>query len=83
MASFWQKLNYLLSEPQCRTRGNQIIEWTDSRSQPADAQINAVTDQQAAQALENVDEQFIDDELVKPSGNPFEILKRLRKIGKI
>lgn len=46
MANFWQKLNYLVPEPQCRTKNNQIIEWTDSRVQPTDAEINVITDGQ-------------------------------------
>lgn len=40
--SFWRKLNYLVPEPLCRTRGNRITEWTDARPQPTDAEINAV-----------------------------------------
>ncbi len=42
MSSLWEKLNYLVPEPQCRTRGNEITEWTDSRAQPTDAELNAV-----------------------------------------
>ncbi len=42
MSSIWEKLNYLVPEPQCRTRGNEIIEWSDSRAQPTDVELNAV-----------------------------------------
>ncbi len=42
MSSLWQKINHLVPEPQCRTRGNGIIEWSDSRAQPTDAELNAV-----------------------------------------
>ncbi len=83
MTSFWQKLNYLVPEPKCKTKENQITEWIDSRVQPTDVQINAVTDQQANEGLVNVDEKFINDELAKPAGNPFTILKTLRRLGKI
>lgn len=49
-ANRWQKLNYLIPEPQCRmdedTNGIlQITEWTDARSQPTNTQIDAVLDQ--------------------------------------
>jgi hypothetical protein len=42
----WRKLNYLVNEPKCRIKGNQITEWSDARPRPTDAQINAVTDAQ-------------------------------------
>ncbi len=42
MSSLWQKINYLVPDPQCRTRGNEITEWSDSRAQPTDAELNAV-----------------------------------------
>lgn len=40
--SYWHKLNYLVPEPQCSTKGNEITEWHDQRPQPSDADINAV-----------------------------------------
>lgn len=49
MVSRWRKLNHLVPEPKCRMKENeqgvlQIIEWTDERSQPTDAEIDAVDD---------------------------------------
>ncbi len=38
----WRKLNYLVPEPQCKTRDGEIIEWTDARRQPTTAEIKAV-----------------------------------------
>lgn len=38
----WRKLNYLVPEPQCRTEEGVVTEWTDSRRQPTQAQIDAV-----------------------------------------
>ncbi len=37
----------------------------------------------AERAVREADEKYIDDELAKPGGNPFAILKKLREIGKI
>lgn len=50
MATRWQKLNYLIPEPQCRMKEDvqgilQIIEWEDARPQPTDVDIDAVTEQ--------------------------------------
>lgn len=42
--NLWRKLNHLVPEPQCRTANNQIIAWTDSRTQPTQTEIDAVTD---------------------------------------
>jgi hypothetical protein len=39
---FWRKLNYLVPEPQCRTRDGAILEWSDARPQPTDTEINAI-----------------------------------------
>ncbi len=83
MASFWQKLNHLIPEPQCRTKGGRITAWTDTRLQPSDAAINAVSHDDAMNSLIDPDETYITEELAKGSGNPFEILKRLRKLGRI
>jgi hypothetical protein len=41
--SLWRKLNYLVPEPQCHTKEDQIIEWTDARPQPTQAEIDAVS----------------------------------------
>ena len=38
----WRKLNYLVPEPLCSTKEVVITEWTDSRSQRSDAEIDAV-----------------------------------------
>ncbi len=42
MSSLWEKINYLVPDPQCRTRGDTVTEWNDSRAQPTDAELNAV-----------------------------------------
>ncbi len=42
MTSLWEKINHLVPEPQCRTRGNEVTEWTDSRTQPTTSELNAV-----------------------------------------
>ncbi len=42
MSSLWEKLNYLVPMPQCRTRGDEVTEWMDSRAQPTDVELNAV-----------------------------------------
>lgn len=58
--SFWAKLNYKVNtqdsvtntedsnykEPECNTKGNKIIMWEDTRSQPTQTQINNVTQAQ-------------------------------------
>lgn len=41
--SFWQKLNHLVPEPDCSTRGEEITEWRDVRPQPTNVTINAVS----------------------------------------
>lgn len=53
MITYWQKLNHLLPDPQCRTKGNQIIEWTDARPQPTDDEINAVLDADVQAAIDD------------------------------
>lgn len=40
--SLWLKLNELVPEPQCSTRGDEITEWHDDRPQPSQAEIDAV-----------------------------------------
>ena len=47
--SFWLKLNHLVPEPNCDTRGNEITEWRDARPQPTAEAIEAV-DETAALA---------------------------------
>lgn len=49
MVNRWQKLNYLVLEPQCRMKEDkdgvlQIVEgsWADARPQPTDVEIDAV-----------------------------------------
>jgi hypothetical protein len=41
--SLWRKLNYLVPDPQCRTKEGVITEWTDARPQPTQAEIDAVS----------------------------------------
>jgi hypothetical protein len=53
MISFWQRLNHLVPDPLCRTRGNRIVEWTDPRPQPTDADIAAVTDADVQAAIDD------------------------------
>lgn len=59
MINKWEKLNYLVPEPQCRMKtidGElQITEWKDERPQPSDAEIDAVSD-------EKTEEKILDDE---------------------
>ena len=38
----WRKLNHLVPDPQCKTNDGIITEWTDARTQPTDAEIDAV-----------------------------------------
>ena len=38
----WKRLNYLVPEPQCRTRDGEIFEWKDTRPQPTEAALLAV-----------------------------------------
>lgn len=40
----WRKLNHLVPEPQCRTDEGIITEWKDSRPQPSQAEIDAVSE---------------------------------------
>ena len=42
----WQKINYLVPEPDCVTRNEDYdqVEWSDARPIPTQAQIEAVTD---------------------------------------
>ena len=40
---FWRKLNFLVPEPQCNITDDVITDWFDTRSQPNDAAINAVS----------------------------------------
>ena len=42
----WPKLNYLVPEPQCETREDEILNWKDSRPQPTQAELDAVTQAQ-------------------------------------
>lgn len=50
MTNRWQKLNFLIPDPQCTMKEIagvlQIINWNDGRPQPTDAAIDAVTDQE-------------------------------------
>lgn len=50
MVNRWQKLNYLVPEPQCNMKGTggilHIVNWKDERTQPTDAEIDAVTDEE-------------------------------------
>ena len=61
MVSRWQKLNYLIPEPQCNMKGIggilHIVNWKDERTQPTDSEIDGVTDEQ-------VEAQELDDEAV-------------------
>lgn len=54
----WRKLNHLCPEPQCQTREGIIIEWTDTRPQPTEAEIDAVdlVDVEAAEAQKKEDD---------------------------
>lgn len=72
MVSFWQKLNYLVPEPVCRTKGNKIIEWKDSRPQPLSSDIDGVTEQEV-----------IDKELDKEAGNVLDVDKKDRLLREI
>ena len=53
----WRKLNHICPEPQCRTKNGVITEWTDSRPQPTDAEIDAVdiVDVEAVEAQKEED----------------------------
>ena len=61
MSSFWEKLNHLVPEPNCKTRGNKIIEWNDERPQPSNSAINAVTTKQVNNAKKEVESQRLPD----------------------
>lgn len=65
MKTLWQKLNYLVPEPQCRTTKNTIFDWTDARQQPPQVEIDAVTDQQVE-----------DGELDKEANNSLAVSKK-------
>ncbi len=61
MATKWQKLNFLIPGPQCRTKGDLIFDWIDVRPQPTQIELDAVTDQEV-----------IDSELDTEAGNQVE-----------
>ncbi len=46
MIGFWDKLNQLVPEPKCRCSETEIVEWSDARPQPTQAEIEAVTKQE-------------------------------------
>jgi hypothetical protein len=46
----WRKLNYLVPSPQCKTRDGVVTEWSDARSQPSQAEIDAVDEADVVQS---------------------------------
>ncbi len=50
--NLWRKLNYLVPNPLCATKGDKIIKWTDTRSQPTQAELNAVVEMDMLKAEE-------------------------------
>lgn len=42
MDNLWKRINHLVPEPQCTTKGDKIIKWTDKRKRPTKAQLEAV-----------------------------------------
>ncbi len=42
ITDMWRKLNHLVPEPQCSTRGNNITEWHDTRTMPTYDELAAV-----------------------------------------
>jgi len=45
----WAKLNVLVPDPQCTINGEEIIEWNDTRPQPSQSEIDAVTSAQISE----------------------------------
>jgi hypothetical protein len=45
IAQLWNRIHFLVPDPQCRTSGDDFdtIVWTDARTQPTEAELNAVT----------------------------------------
>lgn len=60
MISFWQKLNFLLPDPQCRTKGDAITVWDDVRPQPTDAAVLAVPDATVQAVLDDAKNDRLD-----------------------
>ena len=59
----WRKLNYLVPNPDCDTKGGAITEWRDARPQPTDEEIAAVSiaDVEQREQEENEDNFRVDD----------------------
>ena len=59
----WRKLNYLVPDPDCDTKGGAITEWRDARPQPTDAEIAAVSiaDVEQREQEENEDNFRVED----------------------
>jgi hypothetical protein len=45
--SLWERINFLVPAPQCRTFGDDydLVEWTDARAKPTVSQLLGVADQ--------------------------------------
>lgn len=43
--ALWSRINFLVPDPQCRTSNDDFdtIVWADARTQPTEAELNAVT----------------------------------------
>lgn len=64
MATFIEKLNFLVPLPDCDTSGNSIVEWRDARPQPTDADVLAVDDAAAEANATDLRRDSVADELL-------------------
>ena len=48
----WRRLNHLVPDPMCGTRGDEYdsIEWTDARTKPTATELQAITEAEMASA---------------------------------
>ena len=62
MNRLWQRINTLVPNPKCRTRGNKLLSWDDERPQPTEAELLAV-DVDAIESAEEARQEEIKTEL--------------------
>jgi len=69
MINLWRKLNHLIPVPKCRCSEDTIVEWTDARTQPTQAEIDAVVDQDVVDSeTTNEQESKFNQDVIKAVG---------------